>query len=82
MQPKEALKKSYKELDEYKKEREKIGQDQIKTAKKLSKLKEEVEAYEKVMAQLAAEKMAMEMKIDNKFNEIQDILKINFTAPE
>ena len=82
MQPQEALKDSYKELEEYKKEREKIGQDQIKTAKKLAKLKDEVEAYEKVMAQLAAEKMAMEMKVDNKLKEIQDILQINFTAPE
>ena len=82
MQPKEALQDSYKELEEYKKEREKIGQDQIRTAKKLAKLKDEVEAHEKVMAQLAAEKMAMEMKVDNKLKEIQDILQINFTAPE
>ncbi len=82
MKAEDALKQSYKELGEYKKEREKIGEEQVKTAKKLAKLKDEVEAYEKVMAQIAAEKMAMEMKVDNKLKEIQDILQINFTAPE
>lgn len=82
MKAEEALKQSYKELEEHKKEREKIGAEQIKTAKKLAKLKDEVEAHERVMAQIAAEKMAMEMKVDNKLKEIQDILQINFTAPE